>query len=357
MTDSVNSRIVLFLVATFAASAPATAPAFAEATAGEAVTARSPAIDDPRAAWLDRYHEARQGSEQTERVTETYKVGPDGSLEVQNMSGDVHVRVGGANEIRVEAVKRVRSRGQEDAKAQLQRLFLDINQVGNRVEIKAMYPRGRMSGSVDFMISVPPSATVSIKTISGDIEITNVRGEVRADTVSGDVGVTGTPNIALAKTVSGTLTAKDISSTTALTLASVSGNVITTGMKVRALDVTTVSGDLLLNGLQVERLDAKAVSGNIEFAAPLARGGRYELQSHSGDVRIAVLNGAGFELDATTFSGSVRSDFPVTLRSDPDARDGRGRGRDSRTIRGSFGDGGAILSVRSFSGSVVIAKQ
>lgn len=356
MTDAVFSRIVLLLAALVAASSPATAPAFAEATAGEAVTARGASVDDPRAAWLDRYQEARQGSEQSERVTETYKVGPDGSLEVHNMSGDVHVRVGGGNEIRVEAMKRVRHRDSEDAKALLNRLFLDINQVGNRVEIKAMYPRGRMSGSVDFMITVPASATVSIKTMSGDVQIAGVRGEVRAETVSGDVVVSGTPNVALAKTVSGTVTAKGISSTAGLTLASISGNIVTEGMKVRALDVSTVSGDLLLNGLQVERLDAKAVSGNIEFAAPLTRGGRYGLQAHSGDVRIAVLNGAGFELDATTFSGSVRSDFPVTLRSDAGG-DSRGRGRDSRTIRGTFGDGGAILSVRSFSGSVVIAKR
>lgn len=346
MTDSVFSRFVILLAALLAASAPATA----------AVTARGATVDDdPRAAWLDRYTEARQGSEQTERVTQTYKVGPDGSLEVQNLSGDVHVRVGGNNEIRIEAIKRVRYRGNpDDAKMLLERLRVDMNQVGNRVEIQTWYPRGRTSGSVDYTISVPASTTVSIKTISGSIEIINVRGEVRADTISGDVRVSGTPNIALAKTVSGSVTAKDINSTGALTLASVSGNIVTEGMKVRSLDVTTVSGDLLLNGLQVERLDAKAVSGSIEFAAPLARGGRYGLQSHSGNVRIAVLNSAGFELDATTFSGSVRSDFPVTLRTDPD---GRGRGRNSRTIRGSFGDGGAILSVRSFSGSVVIAKR
>jgi DUF4097 and DUF4098 domain-containing protein YvlB len=161
--------------------------------------------------------------------------------------------------------------------------------------------------------------------------------------------------------VSGTVTAKDISSPTAtVTLASVSGNVVLDGLKVRALDVGSVSGDLLLNGAQVERLDAKSMSGNIEFSAALTRGGRYSFNSHSGNVRVAIMNNAGFELDANTFSGSIRSDFPVTLRTDPDAGDDRGRnsrGRESRTIRGSFGDGGAILSVRSFSGSVVISKK
>ncbi len=57
------------------------------------------------------------------------------------------------------------------------------------------------------------------------------------------------------------------------------------------------------------------MSGNIEFDAPLTKGGRYEFTSHSGNVRIVLSGNTGFELDADTFSGSVRSDVPVTLRA------------------------------------------
>lgn len=346
MTEFAFSR---FLVAALvAASTPALA----------AVTTRGPdANDDPRAAWLDRYSEARQGGEQTERITETHQVGAGGSLDLQNLSGDVRVTGGGGSEIRIEAIKRVRHRDPDQAKALLDRMRVEMTNVSGRLEVRTVYPRvsGRVSAGVDYTITVPSSIDVSLKTISGDIVVTNVRGEVRANTTSGDVEANGTPNISLAKTVSGNVTARNISSTTTLTLGTVSGNIVTASLKVRALEAGTVSGDLLLRGLQAERLDAKSVSGNIEFAAPLSRGGRYTFNSHSGDVRIAVTNGAGFELDASTFSGSIRSDFPITLRTGPDARGGRGRA--SRTIRGSFGDAGAVLSVRSFSGSVVIAKQ
>ena len=76
-----------------------------------------------------------------------------------------------------------------------------------------------------------------------------------------------------------------------------------------------MSGDIQLSGVQVERLLAKSVSGAIEFGAALERGGRYDFGSHSGDIRIVLSSQTGFELDASTFSGSVRSDFPVTLRS------------------------------------------
>ena len=77
----------------------------------------------------------------------------------------------------------------------------------------------------------------------------------------------------------------------------------------------------------------------------IARGGRYEFNSHSGNVRIMLAgNVPGFELDASTFSGSIRSDFPVTLRSTahhgrrcprrrsaPEQR--RAQSRDSRHLR------------------------
>ena len=110
-----------------------------------------------------------------------------------------------------------------------------------------------------------------------------------------------------------------------------------------------------LTGSQIERLEASSVSGNIEFDAPLAKGGRYEFTSHSGDVRVLLSGNTGFELDADTFSGSVRSDVPVTLRTL--GRTERERRGSNRAIRGTYGDASAILSVRSHSGSVVITKK
>jgi DUF4097 and DUF4098 domain-containing protein YvlB len=195
---------------------------------------------------------------------------------------------------------------------------------------------------------------VAVKTISGDASVTRVNGEVRAETVSGDVSVTGTPNLTLAKTVSGDVTARDVDGAASLTLGTVSGTVVASGLKARSLDCGSVSGGIQLSGIQVERLLAKSVSGSIEFGAALVKGGRYDFGSHSGDIRIVLTSQTGFELDASTFSGSVRSDFPVTMRADSS----RGERRDStRTIRGSFGDASALLSLKTFSGTVVITRK
>ncbi len=280
-----------------------------------------------------------------------------------HLAGDIRVTGGGGSEIKVEATKRVRHRDPEQAKRLLQDLRIDMNNFNGRVEVRTIYPRrgsygNNISASVDYVISVPAGASVALKSISGDISVTSVKGEVRAETVSGDVNVSGTPNVSVAKTISGDVTARDIGTQTTLVLSTVSGTVIGTGLRVRALEAGSVSGDVRLIGSEVERLEAKSVSGNIEFEAPLSKGGRYEFTSHSGNVRIMLSGNTGFELDADTFSGSVRSDVPVTLRAigrnDQAPRDRRGS---NRAIRGSYGDASAFLSVRSHSGSVVISKK
>jgi DUF4097 and DUF4098 domain-containing protein YvlB len=343
-----SSRRTLFITASmivFSASAMA-------AVAGDAA-----AEENPRLAWLERFQDSRQGREQSENFSGTYTLGSDGSLDLSHIAGDISVTTGPGNEVRIEAIKRVRHRDASEAKRLLSALRIEVTQVGGRLEVRTVYPRVNrgFNGSVDYTISVPQHAALSLKTVSGDVSVNGVRGEVRAESVSGDVEVVATPNLALAKTVSGDVRASDIASDS-LTLGTVSGTVIATTLKVRTLDASSVSGDLQLSNLQVERLTAKTLSGEIGFEGALVRGGRYEFNAHSGNVRLTLTsNTPGFELDASTFSGSVRTDFPVALRAAAD--DTGRRGGASRAIRGSYGDAGAILALRSFSGNVVITRR
>lgn len=324
-----------------------------------AVTNRAATPEDsPRAAWLERYQDSRQGPEQTDRFTRSSKVGDGAALDLVNIAGNVRITGGPGGEIRVEAIKRVRHRDADTARRLLDELRVEINQSGDRVEVRTIHPRSsnnmrNVSISVDYVISVPAGATATLKTISGDVAVSGVRGEVRAETISGDVDLAGTPNVAVGKTVSGEVRARDIGGAGTLTLGTVSGAVIASGLKVRTLECGSVSGDIHLSAVQVERVLGKTVSGNIEFDSALNKDGRYELTSHSGNVRVLLPANAAFDLNASTFSGSVRTDFPVTLQSSGDA----GRRGGTRTIRGMAGTGGAILSVQSFSGSVVIVKK
>jgi putative adhesin len=110
-----------------------------------------------------------------------------------------------------------------------------------------------------------------------------------------------------------------------------------------------------LTDVEIDHSSLRSVSGDIDYTGRLARTGRYQMQSHSGDIRITPADSRGFALEGSTFSGDVRSDFPLTIQTSPGNSFSPG-GR-NRSVRGSFGDAGATLTLQSFSGDIVIVKR
>ena len=232
MSNRFLTRVIVGL-ALLASAAPASA----------AVTLRGLLLEEgPRTGWFERYQDSLQGLETVDTTAQTFKVGADGALDLTGISGDVRVTGGSGSEIRVEATKRVRHRNTTEAKRLLNDLRVEMTNFNGRVEVRSVYPRRGsygergISASVDYPIAVPAGVTVSVRSISGDVIVSGVRGEVRAETVGGDVSVDSTANLALAKTVSGDVIARDIGSATTLVLSTVSGSVIASGLKVRALE-------------------------------------------------------------------------------------------------------------------------
>lgn len=322
------------------------------------LSAAAPGEPSP-AAWRamswQQSHEARQGPETTERIVRQFKVGPDGVLDINNVSGRIVVTAGGADTIEVEAVKRVRSRT-GDAREQLAQTTVRMVGEGRRVEVRTIYTGRNMHASVDYTVTAPAGTSVYAHSMSGDIRITNIKGEVRAEAVSGDVEATGASNATMVRSMSGEVTVGGVASDDELRASSVSGTVTVNGAKVRSLDADSISGDVRVNGAACGRVSARSISGNLSFEGPLERGGRYEFRSQSGDIHLAVAGTTGFEIDAGTFSGNVRVDLPMTSRG---ARgEGAEGGRPSRhSLHGVVGDGSAQVVVRSFSGDVTVARK
>jgi DUF4097 and DUF4098 domain-containing protein YvlB len=286
----------------------------------------------------------------TERFSKTVPLGKTGSVFVANISGDIVVRGGSGDQVVIEAVKRGRTA--EDIK----QIEIDIATLDGRLEILTRHPRGvrTHNGSVDYTVTVPRGASVRVKSISGNIQVSTVDGSLRADTVSGNVDVAVATQLEDVRSVSGTVTVKTAGSDGGITASSTSGDVQLSGVKARSIDCDSVSGDVTLADVTSDRVVAKSVSGDITFGGPLAKAGRYALQSHSGNIAATVQNEVGVEVSANSFSGDISSDLPLVMR---------GGGRDERPhrhrqeVRGTFGDGSATLELTSFSGDVrIIAK-
>lgn len=297
--------------------------------------------------------------EQTERLTRTVQIGATGEVDVSNISGDIVVTRGGRDSATIEAIKTARARTPEDAREILKLVQVEINERPGRADVRTRYPRHEelpaayrrnFGASVEYRITVPEGARVTAKSISGSLSVRDVTGDVALETVSGNIQIANAGRIPTAKTISGNV---EITGTTiegTLGASTVSGTLLLRNVQARRLDLGAISGDVRLEDVQSERIDAQSISGNVHLAGELVKGGRYDLRSHSGEVRVAVSGKTGFELEANSFSGSVRSDLEMTSRSSD-------TGRRQRALRGTVGDGSAVLSLTTFSGSIVVSRR
>jgi DUF4097 and DUF4098 domain-containing protein YvlB len=148
-------------------------------------------------------------------------------------------------------------------------------------------------------------------------------------------------------------------------MASTLGGLLTVRqLTARSADLRSMNGNVSIVDSNTDQVTMQSFSGRVEYTGPLARTGRYSLQSQSGDVRVAPSGTDDFEVEATAVNGSVRSEFPLTLLDErrasprPSGRGLRGRmSRGARVMRGLSGDGGALVTLRSFSGDITIARR
>ena len=348
-------RQTLLTCLTLAALAAPTSPAH-----GQALPERIRAVvgDRVEMARTVRYQQGRE--EQTDRQTKTVKIGTEGELSLSNISGDITVTRGGGSEATIEIVKTARARTADEAKELLGLVTVNVVEHAGRAEVKTVYPRDdemrrnnrrNVNVSVAYTVTAPPGTRLTVASISGSIKVADIKGDLSANSISGTVRITNAGRISAAKSISGDVEIVETQTDGAIEANSISGGVTLRKVSARRIDVGSVSGAIAVQDVTSDRVAGHSISGTVEFSGPLAKGGRYELNSHSGDVRVTLAGSTGFEVDANSFSGNIRSDVPLKIGGGDDRMVRR------RSVQGVFGDGSAVLSLTTFSGSVTISRK
>ena len=346
----INRRLIsLPLAAALAAAIPAGAAAqdlrIAEVTREAARAART----------VSRYQGNRNQNraEQSDRQDCRLRVPQGGLLELRNIAGDITVTAGSGEAATIQITKTAHGPTEADARAQLGLVRVECTDAGNRAEVRAIYPErnaraGRRNFSVTttYHVTAPAGARIKTDSISGNVTVSGIRGELTLGTISGNVTVRDGGQRITGQSISGNVELVSAQSDAIVELSSTSGNVRANRVKVRRLDLGSISGSVTGADIQAEQAELHTMSGNVEYTGTLVPGGRYELRTHSGDVRLTVAGGTGFELEASTFSGEVRSGLQLRMSGET--------GRRTRTVRGTYGDGRARVEASSFSGNIVI---
>lgn len=174
---------------------------------------------------------------------------------------------------------------------------------------------------IDYEISLPRNAKVEISTGSGDIETQDVGSALKADSGSGSVRARAVHGPAMLRTGSGDIELEE----------NAQGDV-------RA---NTGSGSIRIRDMN-GALYAQTGSGDIEATGKIT--GESRVETGSGSVRLTVGNGAGYTLDASTGSGSIRTQSPIQMSGN----------LNSHHVNGTVNGGGPTLRIVTGSGDVEI---
>lgn len=246
------------------------------------------------------------GTAMAQDFQRTYRIGANDTISIRNVSGDVKVTGYNGDAVSVAAYKEGRDR---------EFVQVEDTSTANRVELRARYPEERRStnASIRFEVRVPRGMSYnfdSISTASGNIEASGITGNIRFTTASGNVTL---------RDVSGSIHAS-----------SASGNVRVEEAR-GSVNASTASGNV---EAEITRLEGTA---NMTFS------------SASGNVRVRLPADTDADVEMSTSSGSLETEFPLQVEDSQYSAGKRARGR--------LGSGARRVRLSSASGDVRLLKS
>lgn len=271
-------------------------------------------------------------------IDRTLEVDPESAIKITNTAGSVEVS--GWSRSEVEITGEIGS-GVED-------LIFERN--GKRVEIKVGVPHhSGHSVSSDLVIQVPAASSLKINTVSADVDIADVHGEIGIVTVSGDIDADAFESDIQMQTVSGDIELQGDDENCVTDLKSVSGDIDTQNLA-GEIRVNSVSGDLVVVNGAFDRVNGQTTNGDIHFDSVLRNDGRMSIETINGDLSINFSNDVSGRFDIETFNGEIDNCFGP----DPVRTSQYTPGTD---LKFSQGDGGSRVTIRSLNGDLDLCKD
>jgi DUF4097 and DUF4098 domain-containing protein YvlB len=262
---------------------------------------------------------------------------PAGQVQVSNTSGTVVVSGWDRNEVEVTG-----ELGEDS-----ERLEFDIS--GKLTKIKVILPKRGSSDDTDLTIRIPSGSSLSVNTVSADIEVQGVRGAQRLQTVSADIETEAVGEDVECKTVSGDISVKGQGKPGLLTITTVSGDAQVHNVA-GEVNGNTVSGNFNFSLSDTSRSRLRTTSGDLAMKTRLTGDARLDVESISGDVRLDLLGKPNAEFDVSSFNGEIRNCFgPKPARTDEYAP--------GRELQFREGQGSARVRIKTLNGDISFCNK
>jgi hypothetical protein len=259
----------------------------------------------------------------TETTEQLYFVSAPARLEIKNIRGSVTIRgVDGANSIHITAIKHLDSGDAQRTEIQMSQLADGSVSVQTRYQesgwllslLGAHWPC-----KVDYTVEGPADCTLRVEGVSNTALIEGLKGSLSLKSVSGEIEARRLEGTISLHTISGDIGGDQLSG---------------------ALTVDTTSGRVRLEASDFSSLQANSVSGVLFFKTPLSTG-PYTFKTISGDIRLVVPAKSACNVDFQSISGRFSSNLPAVTGQQ------RQRGSQSAAVQG----GGPMVKFNTVSGN------
>jgi DUF4097 and DUF4098 domain-containing protein YvlB len=209
----------------------------------------------------------------------------------------------------------------------------DGKRVDIRTHVVSQQKPSAEDAKIDYDLSVPPGAAVTISTSTAPITVEGLSGDV---SLSSDTG---------------TITVRNCNCSY-LQVRGVAAPMILSNVNGGRVQITSNGGSVQLANVSGPKVKVGATSGNITYEGDFSGGGSYLLMTHNGAIDVKLPQNASVDLTARTVKGSVENDFPLQSKSHTPFVLAQGR-----AFAGTSNSGSSSVELQSFSGKIRVMKQ
>jgi DUF4097 and DUF4098 domain-containing protein YvlB len=251
-----------------------------------------------------------------------FTVDPKAVISISNQYGPITVKAGASGQVVVNAI------------LHSDQIEIDHTQSGSRVDILShlLSDTNADNGRVDYEVSVPADASVTLRSSTGLLHAEGLHGDVTLEGSQANVEV------------------RDISDAH-VHVRTLNGQVTLTNIRNGHVEVTSVSGDVILNAVNGPLVQVNSTSGKIRYEGDFANSGEYMLTSHSGDIEASAPNDASIDVTARSVRGQVENDFLLEPKHTPFVV------KAGSAFAGTMNKAASSVRLFSFSGKIHLKKR
>jgi hypothetical protein len=331
---------------------------------------------------------AKTRQEYTFPQEKTVLLPPGDLISVTNIKGDIDIRGGDVEKVVVIATKRVKADSPAEAEDWAKKVDVIYDERDEGLFIEAKMPRGwseslgsllsslfqaKPSVQVDFEIRCPRKVDVHSASVSGDIYMVAIGGDVDIDVVSGDMELEEIGGDLSIDAVSGDIVLEDVAGNLEIDAVSGDTEMINVGGAV-TIDVTSgdiigkhIMGELAVDGTSgdVSIMDVNGdanidvtsgdinirqksgnlwvdtSSGDVSVETIVVKNGRYRVDTSSGQIIFRIPETSSCTVDLETSGGRIQAKLPMIIDSVSRTR-----------LQGTMGLGEAKITLSTSGGDI-----